>query len=162
MFARMQAPRRPPLPPPAHQEQSALLQRCGELRGPAVVHETLRSAGQPLDASTRAVMEARFGHDLSLVRIHGDARASEAAKAVGAQAFTVGPEIVLGAGALATQTGGGSRLLAHELIARQQAGTDRRTYLRDLPTAREPSATQLQTTEGPPRMPAHLARAPAR
>src|SRR5712692_8805800 len=34
---------------------------------PPIVHEVLRSSGQPLDASTRAFMEPRFGHDFSQV-----------------------------------------------------------------------------------------------
>jgi hypothetical protein len=37
---------------------------------PPIVHEVLRSPGQPLDADTRAVMEPRFGHDFSRVRVH--------------------------------------------------------------------------------------------
>jgi hypothetical protein len=37
---------------------------------PPIVHEVLRSPGQPLDASTRAFMEPRFGHDFSQVRVH--------------------------------------------------------------------------------------------
>lgn len=32
---------------------------------PPIVHEVLHSPGQPLDAQTRAFMEARFGHDFS-------------------------------------------------------------------------------------------------
>lgn len=34
---------------------------------PPIVHEVLRSPGQPLDAATRAFMEPRFGHDFSHV-----------------------------------------------------------------------------------------------
>ena len=36
---------------------------------PAIVHEVLRSPGQPLDAPTRAYFEPRFGHDFSTVRV---------------------------------------------------------------------------------------------
>src|SRR5260370_17248974 len=42
---------------------------------PPIVHEVLRSPGQPLDTGTRAFMEPRFGHDFSLVRVHSDAQA---------------------------------------------------------------------------------------
>ena len=35
---------------------------------PPIVHEVLRSPGQPLDAASRAFMEPRFGHDFSQVR----------------------------------------------------------------------------------------------
>jgi hypothetical protein len=46
---------------------------------PPIVHEVLRSPGQPLDPSTRAYMESRFGHDFGRVRVHRDAKAAESA-----------------------------------------------------------------------------------
>ena len=36
---------------------------------PPIVHDVLRSSGQPLDAETRAFMEPRFGHDFSKIQI---------------------------------------------------------------------------------------------
>ena len=65
---------------------------------PAIVHDVLRSPGQPLDGDTRAAMEPRFGHDLSRVRVHADARAAESARAVRARAYTVGRDLAFGAG----------------------------------------------------------------
>jgi peptidoglycan hydrolase-like protein with peptidoglycan-binding domain len=44
-------------------------------RVPPIVHEVLRSPGQPLDASTRAFMESRFGHDFSRLALHAAPRA---------------------------------------------------------------------------------------
>ncbi len=41
---------------------------------PPIVHDVLRSPGQPLDASTRAFMEPHFGHDFSRVRVHSNVR----------------------------------------------------------------------------------------
>ena len=79
---------------------------------PPVVNEVLRSPGKPLDTATRAFMEPRFGHDFSRVRVHTDAKAAQSANALGAQAYTLGPNIVFGAGQFSPQ---GSRLLAHEL-----------------------------------------------
>src|SRR5437667_774286 len=38
-------------------------------KAPPIVHEVLRSPGQPLDSDTRAFMEPRFGHDFSQVRV---------------------------------------------------------------------------------------------
>src|ERR1700722_6513579 len=55
---------------------------------PPIVHEVLRSPGQPLDSDTRAFMEPRFGHDFSRIRIHTDATAGESAKAIHALAYT--------------------------------------------------------------------------
>jgi len=84
-------------------------------RVPPIVHEVLRSPGQPLDASTRAFMEPRFRHDFSEVRAHSDERAAESARAVSALAYTVGREIVFGAGQYSPETTAGRSLLAHEL-----------------------------------------------
>ncbi len=36
-----------------------------------IVHEVLRSPGQPLDSATRAFMEPRFGYDLSSIQVSG-------------------------------------------------------------------------------------------
>lgn len=49
-------------------------------------------------------------------RIHTDASAAESARAVNALAFTVGQDVVFGAGQYAPETEQGKRLLAHELI----------------------------------------------
>ena len=90
---------------------------------PAVVR-ALTAPGHPLDAPTRAFMEPRFAFDFGHVRLHTGAQASEAAAAVGAQAFTVGQDIVFAAGQHAPATAAGRRLLAHELahVAQQRAG----------------------------------------
>jgi hypothetical protein len=47
-----------------------------------VMHDMLRSPGQPLDAKTRALMEPRFGHDYSRERIRSLVRAAELAQLV--------------------------------------------------------------------------------
>lgn len=44
----------------------------GEGKVPPIVHEVLRSPGQPLDSATRTFMEPRFGHDFSQARVHTD------------------------------------------------------------------------------------------
>jgi hypothetical protein len=89
---------------------------------PAIVHEVLRSPGQPLDAQTRAFMEPRFGHDFSKVRIHTDARAAESAQAVSAHAYTAGRDVVFGRGQYSPSTQAGRILLAHELTHVVQQG----------------------------------------
>lgn len=83
---------------------------------PPIVHEVLRSPGQPLDASIRAFMEPRFGHDFSRVRVHTDSGAAESARTVNALAYTVGRSVVFGAGQYSPGTAAGKRLLAHELM----------------------------------------------
>lgn len=75
----------------------------------------VRSPGQPLDATTRAFMEPRFGHDFGNVRVHTDARAAESARAVSALAYAIGPNIVLQPDQYKPASIEGRKLLAHEL-----------------------------------------------
>jgi hypothetical protein len=86
----------------------------GEILAP-IVHDVLRSPGQPLDPAARAFFEPRFGFDFSRVRIHHDHDAAESARAVGASAYTASNHVVFGAGRSPLETPGGNRLLAHEL-----------------------------------------------
>jgi hypothetical protein len=79
------------------------------------VQEVLRSSGTSLDARTRAYFEPRFGRDFSGVRVHTGARAAASADAIAALAYTVGRDIVFGAGQYDTASGAGRRLVAHEL-----------------------------------------------
>ncbi|MGH6847722.1 MAG: DUF4157 domain-containing protein [Methylocella sp.] len=82
---------------------------------PGSVHEVLRSPGQPLDASSRAYFEQRFGQDIMKVRVHSGAAAEQSARDMDAHAYTVGHDIVFGAGQFAPGTIEGRRLIAHEL-----------------------------------------------
>jgi hypothetical protein len=88
-----------------------------------IVHEVLRSPGQPLDGETRAFMEPRFGHDFSRVRVHTDAKAAESAIAMNALAYTVGRDVVFGTAQYAPGTLKGRRLLMHELTHVLQQGS---------------------------------------
>ena len=98
-------------------KNSLVLQRKIQHSGgvPPIVHEVLNSPGQPLDATTRAFFEPRFGHDFSQVRVHTDSRAAESARVVTALAYTVGQNVVFGTLQYSPQTPSGQRLLAHEL-----------------------------------------------
>jgi Domain of unknown function (DUF4157) len=89
---------------------------------PPIVHEVLRSSGQPLDESTRAFFEPRFGHDFSRVRVHTDASAAASARAVNALAYTVGTDIAFKNGQPDLTTNAGKQLLAHELAHVVQQG----------------------------------------
>ncbi|MFE1765810.1 DUF4157 domain-containing protein [Streptomyces angustmyceticus] len=84
----------------------------------SAVHDVLRTPGRPLDAATRADMEARLGADFSDVRIHHDAAARASAAEVGAHAYTSGHHVVIGEG------GADRHTLAHELthVIQQRQG----------------------------------------
>lgn len=106
--------------------QRRAVNQSGPDIAPSVVHEVLRSPGRPLDPATRAFMGARFGRDFSGVRIHTDERAAESAQAVNALAYTVGQNVIFGAGQYALNTSNGQRLLMHELthvVQQRQTGS---------------------------------------
>ncbi|MGW2378465.1 eCIS core domain-containing protein [Kitasatospora sp. NPDC001683] len=96
----------------------------------SLVHQVLRTAGQPLNATTRREMESRLGADFSDVRLHTGSTARASAAEVGARAYTSGNHVVLGA------DDGDRHTLAHELthVIQQRrgpvAGTDRGDGLR--------------------------------
>ena len=88
-----------------HEVTSELESRIGAVRG----------GGQPLPESLRAFYEPRFGHDFSRVRVHSGGAAGQSARDVNAYAYTVGHDIVFGAGRFAPVTHEGRHLIAHEL-----------------------------------------------
>jgi hypothetical protein len=98
---------------------------------PPIVHDVLRSQGQALNETTRAFFEPRFGHDFSNVRVHTDEKAAQSAQAVNALAYTVGRDLVFGAGQYDPAISTGQRLLAHELAhslqQNQQSGASSST-----------------------------------
>ncbi|HET7229579.1 MAG TPA: DUF4157 domain-containing protein [Longimicrobium sp.] len=71
--------------------------------------------GRPLDPATRGWFEPRFGHDFGRVRVHAGARAGASARALNADAYTLGSDIVFAPGRYAPHTSAGRALLAHEL-----------------------------------------------
>jgi hypothetical protein len=137
--------------------RDAALSEAAPMAVPPVAHDVLASPGQPLDASTRTLMESRFGHDFSQVRVHADERAADSAQAVNARAYTVGRDVVFGPHEYAPGSNAGRALLAHELThVVQQSGS---TVLGDGALMREekpvppsyngctqPQQTQLDTT----------------
>lgn len=91
---------------------------------PATVDHALSESGAPLSTSIRGNMEQRFGHDFSQVRVHSSSSAAKSARDVNARAFTVGHDIVFGAGQYIPGTHEGQKLLAHELthVVQQRTG----------------------------------------
>ncbi len=82
----------------------------------------LQGGGQPLAGPIRSSMESKFGHDFSRVHIHTDRMAAALAASINARAFTLGPDVVFGAGQYAPQSETGQRLIAHELTHSIQQG----------------------------------------
>jgi hypothetical protein len=116
--------------------RAGVMQRDGDAApasgGGAGLGAALGSPGRALDGATRQMMESRIGFDFSGVRVHTDPRAAASARSLGARAYTVGSDIVFGAGRFAPQTTEGHRLLAHELthvVQQSQAGAPARPHL---------------------------------
>ncbi|MBI3803977.1 MAG: DUF4157 domain-containing protein [Nitrospirae bacterium] len=111
-------------PCPSCKEEKSVVQpkrhAAGENRADASPENF--GTGQPLDSGTRLFMESRFGVDFTKVRIHTDADAAASAKAIDSHAFTLGSDIVFGAGEYRPDSLEGRRLLAHELTHVIQQG----------------------------------------
>jgi hypothetical protein len=75
----------------------------------------MKGGGQPLTRSVRDFFEPRFCHDFSGVRVHTGSQAAEATRSVNARAFTLGKNVVFGAGQYSPGTTGTKKLLGHEL-----------------------------------------------
>ena len=112
-----------------------------------------RAPGRALAPEQRSFFEPRFGRDLSGVRVHTDPVAGDAARGIGAHAYTYGSDVVFAPGRYAPSTTGGRRLLAHELghVVQQTGGP--------APLARQPAAVPARPPE--PSAPAAAPPAPA-
>jgi len=86
------------------------------------VAQGLSSPSMPLDAPTRRFMQTRLGRDFADVRVHAGPDAARSASALRARAYTVGRDIVFGAGAYRPHELAGRHLLAHELAHTMQPG----------------------------------------
>lgn len=88
------------------------------------VHDVVGSGGgQPLDPGVRSTMESAFGASFGDVRVHTGDQASRSAEAVGAEAYTVGSDVVF-RGGFDAGSPTGQRTLAHELthVVQQSSG----------------------------------------
>jgi hypothetical protein len=95
-----------------------------EAPGRSPVLDVVGNGGTPLEPAVRAAMEGRLGADFSDVRIHTDDEATASARAVGAEAYTVGADVVVRSDRWSPDTPDGQRTLAHELahVIQQRAG----------------------------------------
>ena len=81
--------------------------------------------GDTLPSALREQFESRLGADFSSVRIHTDENAGASAAALGARAYSVGPDIAFAPGQFAPDTPAGRELIAHELYHVKQDGSHR-------------------------------------
>jgi len=104
--------------------------------------QSLKGGGKPLPKSERAYFEPRFGQDFSQVRVHSDA---QAARAVNARAFTVGKDVIFGAGQYSPGTREGQRLMAHELthVVQQSSHSQRIQRYTEYSSANQAAGSSL-------------------
>ena len=125
----------------------------GEMSGrkdsaPASVDRALADSGRPLEPSLQEDMGRRFGHDFSRVRVHSGSTAEQSAREVNAHAYTVGHNIVFGAGRFAPRTREGRRLLSHELTHVIQQSDAVGTLQRDVAIEPVSSETEISLSRG--------------
>jgi hypothetical protein len=102
-----------------------VVQMLGDDEEKSPVHDVVGSGGgAPLDASTRTSMESAFGTSFEDVRVHTGGQASKSAEAVGANAYTVGSNVVFKDGQYNPGSTEGQKTLAHELthVVQQSRG----------------------------------------
>lgn len=116
--------------------------------GMAMVDSVLQSPGQTLDSSAQEFFGSRFEQDFSNVRVHTDERAAKSARGISALAYTVGSDIVFGAGTFEPNSERGRRLLAHELAhVVQQTGPSPRARVS---VQRQANTEQAMNETAPP------------
>lgn len=105
------------------------------------VQQGLGAAARPLDAADRKRFEPRFHWSFADVRVHSGPEAERAASGLGARAFTVGRDIVIGR---ADDAGSREELLAHELAHVVQAGGAARAGAVELADPHETAEREAQ------------------
>jgi hypothetical protein len=86
-----------------------------------LVDEALAHDGRALPTESRSELEGRFGHDLSAIRVHTGPPVDALLGEIGAQAASVGDDLLFGAGRYRPDVVEGRRLLAHEVAHALQA-----------------------------------------
>jgi Domain of unknown function (DUF4157) len=87
----------------------------------SLVDRALAGGGAPLSDTVRVPLERQLHYDFSQVRIHSDPVAAASARAIGADAYTIGTHIVLDGDPGMTMSAG-RRILVHELVHVLQQG----------------------------------------
>jgi hypothetical protein len=154
------------------ESKSAQAQRASSTNPEAApdTRDALRTAerdGTLMPGGVRTYFESYFGHDFSSIRVHHDGAAAESARAMNARAYTVGQDIVFGAGQYEPFTLRGRRLLAHELahaIQQSRGGAEPPSLLPSsgLERAADRAATAVESSGGPVEVVGTAARGLAR
>jgi hypothetical protein len=156
------------------------IQRKAEAAGRAAGGvEIPKDGGRELGGDVRGRMEGALGTKLPSARVFDGAASADAARSLGARAFTDGADVHFAAGQYAPGTPDGDRLLAHELVhvaqgARGAGGVHRKAEPgegEDLDVSQPGDAAEVEADElaegaagalhGRPRAPEGAKRAPS-
>jgi Domain of unknown function (DUF4157) len=95
----------------------------------------------------RGFMETRLGHSFAHVRVHADSMGEKSARALQADAYTLGNHIVFAAGRYAPNSNAGQQLLAHELThVVQQTGVP--GVIQRKPSSNDDDWDRIHDTDG--------------
>jgi len=127
------------------------LNQSGAMPDSGTATGAVKQGGMPMSKEQRSYFEPRFGVDFSSVRLHADGKAADAARFVQARAYTVGRDIVFGAGEYKPTTTQGKRLLAHELahVVQQTAPSLNRGQKEPVHQMRQPETSGFHKTASP-------------
>lgn len=108
----------------------------------SVAAQGLTDGGAPLEGGIRDQLSRSFGRDFSAVRVHVGRDADQAARGLGALAYTVGNDIVFRDGAYDPLSEQGRALIAHEVahVAQHGGRAYEPNFLRTDPSAVLPEA----------------------
>ena len=109
---------------PGAQRSTEADEEAGAAGRSPVLEVVGRGSGRPLDGDIRREMEGHLGADFSNVRLHTDGAATESAKAVNANAYTVGDDVVIRNDRWSPESTEGRKTIAHELthVVQQRSG----------------------------------------
>ena len=123
--------------------------------------------GETLAPALRAQFECTLGADFSSVRIHTDEHAGASALALGARAYSIGPDIAFAPGHFVPHTQAGRQLIAHELYhvkqdraRRPSAGEEVVIDRPDSPQERQAEAVARGTVSSGPEVTRPVAATP--
>jgi hypothetical protein len=108
----------------------------------AAVPDARAGAGAPLDAGVRERLETSYGADLGAVRVHEGPAAAASASSIGAEAYTRGADVFVGA------RGADFGLLAHEVAHVVQGGGGHGLGAADAPEEHEADRAASAATRG--------------
>jgi hypothetical protein len=108
-------------------DQWPFIRRKGGAEAAEVDASVIPSAasGRALPRDTQRFLESRMGVELQDVRVHTDGSATDSARALQADAYTVGRDIYFGADKYHPDTTEGMRLISHEVAHTLQQGEGR-------------------------------------